>query len=211
MWFRCSEANTKTPQYEWLGPGAGISLHPAGEAPAERAAQCAAPTDETDSSAAGDRKGRPYSVFGDHPRVLWGPDTGRPAEGRKPPRAGGAHPRVASLSLRPIHLQPLPYGVQEGLPELGRGGPWASRRGRTASQEPTLIRLACARRLLPRREKAYGRLIAAPTGENGPEALARPNQARGRNRNSRNSGTVRAQWPGRNFDCHSDFARRKFP
>ena len=106
LWFRCSEANTKTPQYEWLGPGAGISLRPAGEAPAERAAPCAAPTDETDSSAAGDRKGRPYSVFGDHPRVLWGPDTGRPAEGRKPPRAGGAHPRVASLSLRPIHLQP---------------------------------------------------------------------------------------------------------
>ena len=24
--------------------------------------------------------------------------------------AGGAHPRVASLGLRPIHLQPLPYG-----------------------------------------------------------------------------------------------------
>ena len=104
-----------------------------------------------------------------------------------------------------------PYGSPGTPLELGRGGPWASRRGRTASQESTLIRLACARHLLPRREKAYGRLIAAPTGENGPEALARPNQARGRNRNSRNSGTVRAQWPGRNFDCHSDFARRKFP
>ena len=41
--------------------------------PAERAAQCAAPT----------------------------ADFGKPA--------GGAHPRVASLGLRPIHLQPLPY------------------------------------------------------------------------------------------------------
>ena len=47
LWFRGSEANTKTPQYEWLGPGAGISLRPAGEVPAERAAQCAAPTAET--------------------------------------------------------------------------------------------------------------------------------------------------------------------
>ena len=63
-------------------------------------------------------------------------------------------------------------------------------------KSPPLIRLACARHLLPRREKAFGRLIAAPTAGNGPEALARPSQARGRNRNSRNSGTVRAQWPG---------------
>ena len=42
--------------------------------------------------------------------------------------AGGAHPRVASLGLRPIHLQPLPYGFQENLPGVSRGGPWASRR-----------------------------------------------------------------------------------
>ena len=136
---------------------------------------------------------RPYGVFGDHPRILQGPDTGRPAEGRKPPRAGGAHLRVASLSLRPIRLQPLLYEIQE---RMGRGGPWASHQGRTASQEPTLIRLACARHLLPRRKKVFGRLIAAPTAGNRPEALARPSQARGRNRNSRNSGTVRAQWPG---------------
>ena len=41
--------------------------------------------------------------------------------------AGGAHPRVASLGLRPIHLQPLPYNSQKILPKLGGGGPWASR------------------------------------------------------------------------------------
>ena len=35
--------------------------------------------------------------------------------------AGGAHPRVASLGLRPIHLQPLPYGFQESLFGLDRG------------------------------------------------------------------------------------------
>ena len=34
---------------------------------------------------------------------------------------------MASLGLRPIHLQPLPYGFQESLPELGRGAPWGSR------------------------------------------------------------------------------------
>ena len=35
---------------------------------------------------------------------------------------------VASLGLRPIHLQPLPYGFQGHLPRLGRGAPWGSRR-----------------------------------------------------------------------------------
>ena len=58
----------------------------------------------------GDRKGRPYGGYG-RGRVVF----------------VGAHPRVASLGLRPIHLQPLPYGSQENLPKLGRGGPWASR------------------------------------------------------------------------------------
>ena len=58
----------------------------------------------------GDRKGRPYGGSG-RGRVVF----------------VGAHPRVASLGLRPIHLQPLPCGSQENLPKLGRGGPWASR------------------------------------------------------------------------------------
>ena len=64
------------------------------------------------------------------------------------------------------------------------------RRGRTLAGPlrgfchscPTLIRLAYARHLLPRREKAFGRLIAAPTAENGPEALARQSQAQLQNR-----------------------------
>ena len=42
------------------------------------------------------------------------------------PARGGAHPRVASLGLRPIHLQPLSYSFQKTLPDLGRGGPWVS-------------------------------------------------------------------------------------
>ena len=77
----------------------------------------------------------------------WGPDTfaGRRAlRFRSPPssapfgapspwkgegfRAGGAHPRVASLGLRPIHLQPLPYGITATVAESGRGAPWGSRR-----------------------------------------------------------------------------------
>ena len=128
LWFRCSKANTKTPQYEWLGPGAGISPRPAEEVlPAERAAQCAAPTDETDSSAAGDRN---------RERV----DTGR-AE-----TVQGGRGRVASLSLRPIHLQPV-LMVGEAL-----GPPTRDVQHRKSPP----IRLACARHLLPRREKASG-------------------------------------------------------
>ena len=46
----------------------------------------------------------------------------RPARGRGTPQGGFSCPCGA------IHLQPLPYGSQETLPGLGRGGPWASRR-----------------------------------------------------------------------------------
>ena len=43
---------------------------------------------------------------------------------------------------RPLDKEsrPLLYGFQESLPGLGRGGPWASRRERTAPQKGTLIR-----------------------------------------------------------------------
>ena len=43
---------------------------------------------------------------------------------------------------RPLDKEsrPLLYGFQESLPGLGRGGPWASRRKRTAPQKGTLIR-----------------------------------------------------------------------
>ena len=42
---------------------------------------------------------------------------------------------------RPLDKEsrPLLYGFQESLPGLGRGGPWASRRERTAPQKGTLI------------------------------------------------------------------------
>ena len=39
---------------------------------------------------------------------------------------------------------------------------------------------------------------------------ARQSQARKWNRTSGNFCKPRAQWPGRNLECHSDFARRKF-
>ena len=38
-----------------------------------------------------------------------GPRPARQVWGTSRDTAGGAHPRVASLGLRPIHLQPLPY------------------------------------------------------------------------------------------------------
>ena len=92
------------------------------------------------------------------------------------------------------------------------------RRGRTLAGPlrgfcrscPTLIRLAYARHLLPGREKAFGRLIAAPTAENGPEALARQSQAQKLNCTSGNFCKPRARWPGGNLDRYSNFARRKF-
>ena len=63
---------------------------------------------------------RPYGGQRDRHSFLQGPVPDRPA--------GGAHPRVASLGLRPIHLQPLPCSFQKTLPDFGRGGPWVSRR-----------------------------------------------------------------------------------
>ena len=56
-----------------------------------------------------------------------GPRPARQVWGNSRDTAGGAHPRVASFGLRPIHLQPLPYKITGALPDLGRGGPWASR------------------------------------------------------------------------------------
>ena len=57
-----------------------------------------------------------------------------------------------------------PYGESGNGPFFFVGaGHWPARRRATAIPEPTLIRLAYARHLLPRRAKACGRLIAAPT------------------------------------------------
>ena len=56
---------------------------------------------------------------------------------------GGAHPRVASLGLRPIHLQPLPYKITGALPDLGRGGPWASRQDSDRERWLKKLRRSC--------------------------------------------------------------------
>ena len=50
---------------------------------------------------------------------------------------------------------------------------------------------------------------AAPTAGDGPGALAEKSQAQERDRNSGNFCRARAQWPGGNLKCHSDFVRRK--
>ena len=105
------------------------------------------------------------------------------------------------------------------------------RRGRTLAgplkgfchSGPTLIRLAYARHLLPRREKAFRRLIAAPAVRRKPAgahimrpssytpgALARQTQAHKWDRTSGNFCKPRARWPGRNCEKPLKFARRKF-
>ena len=61
----------------------------------------------------------------------------RPARGRGTPQGGFSCPFGA------IHLQPLPYGFQENLPRLGRGGPWASR---WDSHQPSPARQSQARK-----------------------------------------------------------------
>ena len=86
----------------------------------------------------------------------------------------------------------------------------------------------CALGHLPPRGKACRRLIAAPTADieaapfsrrgrsqtgpttYAPGALVRQTQAQMRNRTSGNFCNPRARWPGRNLECYSDFARRKF-
>ena len=54
----------------------------------------------------------------------------------------GLRPFPPDRGNRPLDKEscPLLYGFQESLPGLGRGGPWASRRERTAPQKGTLIR-----------------------------------------------------------------------
>ena len=59
------------------------------------------------------------------------------------------------------------------------------------------------------RGRFVGRTMCAPTAETGPGTLARQSQAPKRNRTSGKFCTSRAQWPGWNLKCHSDFARRK--
>ena len=151
--------------------------------------------------------------------------------------AGGAHLRVISLDLRPIHLQPLTYGFQGHLPSLGRGAPWGSRReacklrshphpSRPSVVPPSPLKgEGSGGRPLRRMQKPSFPFVgaghwparrfmrrvqeAAPYGS-APVAPARHTQAQMWNRNSGNFFNHRAQWPGGNLDRHSDFARRKY-
>ena len=139
------------------------------------------------------------------------------------PSFAGAGPRPARGRGKP-----LPYVFQEALPGLGRGGPWASRRGackpRRHPHPPPLgapsplegegLRAADSRpykenrKLIPNPSRATAR--AAPTAYPAPGALVRETQAQFLNRTSGNFCKPRAQWPGRKRGGHSIFARRKF-
>ena len=136
----------------------------------------------------------------------------------------GAHPRVASLGLCPIHLlQGHPHP-----PQCAHWGTFPLEGGRLGGRliaAPTkwvetcpLIRLAFARHLPPK-GKAFGRPQGSPlrqirkqqhfsrrgrsqTGPPGfvPGALARQTQAQILDRTSGIFCTPRAQWPGGNSD-----------
>ena len=133
----------------------------------------------------------------------------------------GAHPRVASLGLCPIHLlQGHPHP-----PQCAHWGTFPLEGGRLGGRliaAPTkwvetcpLIRLAFARHLPPK-GKAFGRPQGSPlwrirkqqhfsrrgrsqTGPPGfvPGALARQTQAQNLNRTECNFGETRPQWAGR--------------
>ena len=127
---------------------------------------------------------------------------------------------MASLGLRPIHLQPLPYGSQDNLPRLGRGGPWVSR---------LLLESRAARCTAPTTFFATSKSGASrrprPTAPHQPSP-ARQSQAQPWNRTSRHllnqarrrTGTALVSiWgipgpsgPDWTAESHSDFARRKF-
>ena len=107
--------------------------------------------------------------------------------------AGGAHLRVISLDLRPIHLQPLPYSFQKTLPDLGRGGPWVSH---------LLLENRAARCAAPTTFFATSKSGASrrprPTAQHQPSP-ARQSQAPMWNRTSFNFWKARARWPGLNL------------
>ena len=90
--------------------------------------------------------------------------------GRVRTPAPAAYPETR-LSLRRGRSQTGP-GVPAGGPVCRPYGLSRFVAETSVISEPTLIRLASARRLPPLRGKACGRLIAAPTAKNGPGALA---------------------------------------
>ncbi len=123
------------------------------------------------------------------PKLCGGGDGGRPSV--PPLRRFAGRQNGASGRPCPTKEDPLQRGrARTPAPTTDVEVFLSFRRGRTLAGPlrgfchscPTLIRLAYVRHLLPRREKAFGRLIAAPTAENGPEALARQSQAQLQNR-----------------------------
>ena len=136
------------------------------------------------------------------------------AQGRERRRfripVGAAHRAARGIQVSHTFLQPR-RGDPRGRPSMGGGG--ASGRPR-----PTGIRI------LGKRAATWGRpydvyrngfvfsVGAGPRPAHQDmhrERWLSKGQARFLNRNGYNFCTPRAQWPGRNLDRHSDFARRK--
>ena len=142
---------------------------------------------------------RPYKREGrdlpPHPSGL------RPAP--LPLLAFGHFPLIGGIVLPPGGRlaggsRPRPYGEFGNGPFFFVGaGHWPARRRATAIPEPTLIRLAYARHLLPGREKAFGRLIDAPTADTEAVSFSR----RGRSQ----TGPRAATW-GRPYGSQKTFS-----
>ena len=155
---------------------------------------------------------RPYGIRRAASRFAVGAGP-RPARRVKRIRPGGAHPRVASLapsgqftfSPSPTHNKKVVQvwvGEPLGLP------PHPS--GLTASHLPLKGKALKTRSsAFPFRGRCPRRgRMRYPCFELG--MLARQTQAREWNRASSNFRKPRAQWPGGNLECHSDFARWKY-
>ena len=187
----------------------------------------------------GDRKGRPYDVspqiHGAARRVVAPYGWSRAFQ-----FAAGAGPRPARrfTAYFPRYGgrgKPLPYHPPGSSPHSGwrisnssvDHWNWAARCA--APTKKSVLRLTVgaghwlARHIPERREgqapplrvsrKSFrfgqGRPLGLPP-EYAPGTFARQSQAQLRNRTSGNFCKLRAQWPGRNLDAHSDFARRKY-
>ena len=128
---------------------------------------------------------------------------------------------MASLGLRPIHLQPLPYRSPESPSSMGRGGPWASRQDAPQKMAggpmwPPLCRIKRRVRFSRRGRSQTGPQIYA--ARPGGRALRFSTSQHLLSRARRGTGTASAaileqpgpSGPGEISTSHSDFARRKF-
>ena len=118
---------------------------------------------------------RPYGMCRSILSFRRGRTLAGPRERQAPPlRRFACKWNGASGRPRPTNIEPSIVGGHMGTPlrRIERrlrsyvgAGHWPARRRDFAISEPTLIRLACARHLIPGRETAFGRLIAAPTNK----------------------------------------------